>query len=346
MSVYRRKGAADYTCDFIVKGHRTCRSTGCTTEREAKQFERRLKAEKRAEIRKIQPRTRMTLDQGFGLYLKEKAPAWSASWLRNASRYMTDIVTRVEDPDKAIEDITSVDVHDYVQERLSEGKGAPYAINRALAVWRGMHIRARKRWGQRTHEIDFAEFMNDEQRRVRFLTHKEASRLIAALPSHIALMVEWSLYTGCRQFETFGLLWDRVHLDKGFATVTAKGGRDHVVWLSTDALDVLSRADTSGRYVFRTTNYRKAFAKALKEIGLENFRWHDLRHTHATWLRQAGAPVEVVQRSLGHAAIGTTMRYAHVADTELQASLQSLPSVSTTGDTIVKFPVKNQRGNS
>ncbi|MEL6421636.1 MAG: tyrosine-type recombinase/integrase, partial [Pseudomonadota bacterium] len=111
---------------------------------------------------------------------------------------------------------------------------------------------------------------------------------------------------------------------------------------STDALNVLSRADAMGRYVFNRRNCRKHFEAGLCSAGIEEFRWHDLRHTHATWLRQAGAPVEVVQRSLGHAAIGTTMRYAHVADTELQNSLQQLPTLSPTTGGILKFPVKKQ----
>jgi len=340
MSTYRRKGSQEYTVDFVIKGHRICRSTGCTTEREARREERRLKDELRRELRKSRPRDRMTLDQGFARYLLEKSPEWSAPWCRDATHYMAEILERVEDPDRAIEDLTAVDVHDYVQERMGH---APYALNRALAVWRGMHRRARKRWGQRTHEIDFSQFMNDETWRVRFLSHAEARELIAALPEHIALLVEWSLYTGCRKFETFGLLWERVHIEQGFASVTAKGGREHTVWLSGDALDVLSRADPSGRHVFRTTNWRKAFDKALKDTGISDFRWHDLRHTHATWLRQAGIPIEVVQRSLGHAAIGTTMRYAHVADAELHDSLHKLPSVSPSSTTIVQFPVKNQQ---
>lgn len=341
MSLYKRPNSPYWYTEFIVKGRRIGRSTGCTSEREARQFERQLKSQIRAETKQEKPRECMTLDQGFGRYLVEKAPEWSTSWARNASRYMTEIIERVEDPDKAIEDITTADVHDYVQERLNEGN-APYALNRALAVWRGMHTRARKRWGQRTHEIDFAEFMADESRRVRFLTQAEAERLVAALPEHIGLMVEWSLYTGCRQFETFGLLWEGVHLDKGFVSVTAKGGRDHTVWLSPDALNVISRATGEGRYVFDRTNYRKAFEKALRDTDITDFRWHDLRHTHATWLRQAGVPVEVVQRSLGHAAISTTMRYAHVADDELRVSLQGLPTLSTTPTSIVKFPVRKQ----
>ncbi len=82
--------------------------------------------------------------------------------------------------------------------------------------------------------------------------------------------------------------------------------------------------------MFDKTNARRAWDAALKKAKIENFRWHDLRHTHATWLRQQGAPVEVVQRSMGHADIATTMRYAHVADTELVEALHKLPQLSTS----------------
>jgi integrase len=263
-------------------------------------------------------------------------------WASEVERYIKQIL-RIVNATILIENLTDADVNDFVQARLTEG-GGEYAINRALSIWRAMHRRARKKWKQRTQEIDWADFFTPETKRVRFITLEEVRRLMDALPPRLSLAVEWSLYTGCREAETFSLVWDDVHLDRGYATVVAKGGNIHTVWLSAHALDLLGRVERRGRYVFDRTNKRRAFNTALVRAGIADFCWHDLRHTHATWLRQAGAPVEVVQRSLGHADVATTMRYAHVDDSELRDALRQLPSIGTNTAKIVGFkPLKSQK---
>ena len=104
--------------------------------------------------------------------------------------------------------------------------------------------------------------------------------------------------------------------------------KTQVIVLSPDALSLLAALAQHGAFVFERRNRRKIFEKALTDAGIENFRWHDLRHTHATLLRQAGVALEIVQRSLGHQSIKTTQRYAHVADHEMRAALQKLPSIT------------------
>jgi integrase len=167
--------------------------------------------------------------------------------------------------------------------------------------------------------------------------------LIDASPRRLAEAIEWSLYTGTRKFETYGLTWTDVFLDRGYATVLAKGGRRHVVWLTEQAMDLLGRVERRGRYVFDQRGQRRAFDLAKKKVGLEDFRWHDLRHTHATWLRQSGAPLEVVQRSLGHADLAMTQRYAHVDDSELQDALRKLPSLGGITPKIVSIKSRKRQ---
>ncbi len=337
MAVFKRKDSPFYYTEFEVAGRRIYRSTKTTVEREARAEERRLKQEAREQARKAPAAAGLTLNEGFERYWQEHGKKLSPTWASEVNRYAAAILGRVN-PDMLIEELTDAEVNDFVQARVAEG-GGTYAINRALAVWRGMHSRARKKWKQRTHVIDWTDFMNAESKRVRWLTPEEATRLLGALPPPLALAVEWSLYTGCREAETFSLMWGNVHMDRNHALVEAKGGREHTVWLSEQALDVLAR--TSGRrlgYVFDGTNRRRAFERGLEQAGIADFCWHDLRHTHATWLRQSGAALEIVQRSLGHAAISTTERYAHVADPELREALRRLPEIAPAGRKIVRHP--------
>ncbi len=207
-------------------------------------------------------------------------------------------------------EVSDADVNDFVQARLAEDGGV-YAINRPLAVWRRVHNVARKTWKQKVQVIDWSEYMAKEQERLRFLTEDEIRSLLEKISPALALAVEWSIYTGCRFEETSSLTWDRVFFERGYATVKAKGGREYTVWLSPNALDILGCCDRERRYVFNKTNWKKLWYGGMGRAGIEGFRWHDLRHTHATWLRQAGVPVEIVQRSMGHEELATTMRYAH-----------------------------------
>lgn len=326
MSVFKRPGSPFYYAEFQISGTRICRSTRKRTEREARAAERDFKAEARKKLGESRKSTALTLDQGFGKYWTEHGSKLSPLWANEIERYIDGILALV-DKDILIEDLSDAEVNEYVQAYCERDGGGDYALNRSLSIWRSMHKRASKKWKQRTQEIDWADFFNDEDRRVRHITIDEARRLIDVMAPRTALAVEWSLSTATRKFETFGLVWDDVHLEAGNAIVTAKGGRRHTVWLSEQAMDVLSRCERRGRYVFDKRNARKAFEAAVKKSGLVDFRWHDLRHTAATWLRQAGTPVEVVQRILGHADIETTMRYAHVVDSEVQEAMRNLPTI-------------------
>jgi integrase len=331
MSVFPR--GRFFYAEFEIQGHRFCRSTRCTSRREALIEEKRFKAEahtKLAERRRIQP---LTLDDAFGRFWREKSGKFAPAWAIEVQRYITQILA-VLDPQMLVEDLADVQVNDFVQERVATG-GGPYAINRALAVLRGMHNRARKKWGQKTAVIDWADHLSAEAKRVRTLTLEEVRRLIELLPVHIGLAVEWSVITGTRQQETFGLSWDTVYLDNGFATVRAKGDKQHVVWLTPQALDILARVTRREGLVFDERNRRRAWESAVQRAGLVPLRWHDLRHCHASWLRAAGVPLEVVQRSLGHEDIETTLRYAHVADGELAEALRRLPSISPSPTLVV-----------
>lgn len=338
MSVFRRKGSPYYYAEFEIFTHRFLRSTKKTTEREARAEERRLKAieRKKLEEEKVRkPGEPMSLSQAFGKYWTDHAPKLAATWRSEVQRYC-DHILKLIDGGQLIEEITESEVDEFVQEHNLAG-GGRYALNRALSVWRRVHRLSRKRWKQKTHEIDWAEFFNSESKRTNHLTMDKARRLIEVSDQDMRWMIEWSLLAGTRRSETFNLSREQISLEEGKATVIAKGGKEHTVWLTPDALSLLARIPHRGRYVFDTTNWRKRWEAAVEAAAIQGTRWHDLRHTHATWLRQSGAPLEVVQRSLGHGDLQTTLRYAHVEDSELREALRKLPSVSTITPKVVSI---------
>lgn len=325
MSVYLRPGSPYYQTEFVVQGTRIRRSTGATTRREALAIERRFRAQERERLKQGQQPADLTLSQAFGKYWLDHA--CELGWAHEVRRYLSQILDII-DPDLLLRDLSDAEVDAFVQARRATG-GGRYAINRALAVWSGVHNMARRRWKQPTQVIDWSQFKSSEKKRVDHITPAQAVALIEALPEHIAQIVEWLLLTGCRRNEAFDLLWSDIDMDARTAEIRVKGGKQHRLYLNAHALALLSRIPPDRPRVFDTTNWRKHFARGCRVTGLDGLRWHDLRHTHATWLRQAGAPLEVVQRSLGHEQVATTTRYAHVADHELRDALHRLPTLST-----------------
>jgi integrase len=345
MSVFLRKGSPNYYAEFQIQGVRFLRSTGCRTEREARAAEKRLRLEFKAKLEAEKGQKAgavLTLDQAFGKYWMEHAHALAPTWRSEVKRYCAHIL-ELTPANLPIDQISEAEVSEFVQAHNAAGGGA-YALNRAISIWRRVHRLAKKRWRQQTLEIDWADFRNAETLRIRHLTVQEAKLLIENAHKSLAEMIEWSLYTGCRRSETFNLLWEKIDLQLGKAVIIAKGGKEHVVWLNPDAMALLARIERRGRYVFDHTNWRKKWEAAVKASGLLDFRWHDLRHTFASWLRMAGAPLEVVQRGLGHADLQTTTRYAHVADSELQDALHKLPSLNIGGEGKVVSIRKGRKG--
>jgi integrase len=187
---------------------------------------------------------------------------------------------------------------------------------------------ARDAWDLPVGKINWKIHTRKEPReRVRFISPEEARRIHDELPPHIQLMFLWTLYTGCRLNETETLRWSRVNLDARTAEVDTKGGGTRFIQLSNEAMLVLSQCPRDRMYVFDTTNRRKLWEAALAKCQIADFRWHDIRHTHACWLGQRGVGLHVIQKSLGHSQITTTMRYLHAVSTDVQEANERLPTI-------------------
>ncbi|MGY6517377.1 MAG: tyrosine-type recombinase/integrase [Lysobacteraceae bacterium] len=150
-----------------------------------------------------------------------------------------------------------------------------------------------------------------------------------AFTDHLMPLVLLALNTGLRRGELFGLEWGDVNLSSKLLTVTAgnaKSRKARHVPLNREALDVLKRWHKQGEgrgLVFpgigggRMTNVNKSWDALVAAAGLEDFRFHDLRHDFASKLVMAGVDLNTVRELLGHADIAMTLRYAHLAPHKL-----------------------------
>lgn len=184
--------------------------------------------------------------------------------------------------------------------------------------------------------------------RVRFLSrgeNGEHTRLAKVIRQHYrehAAEFVFALNTGLRlssQYAaTYGMIdWTRNVLD----VPRTKNDEPVHVPLNSNVLAALrslpSWQERKGP-IFRNQRYPKKavlsndhwFKPALKAAGISDFRWHDLRHTFASWLVQDGVPLDRVSKLLGHKSLTMTMRYAHLAPNQLHEDVALLTRNSTS----------------
>jgi integrase len=154
---------------------------------------------------------------------------------------------------------------------------------------------------------------------------------------HLAPMVILSLNTGLRRGELFQLRWRDVDIKRRVLTVagaTTKGGHTRHIPLTDEAVTVLEAwckpdADPRelvfpGRTGGQFYTLKTAWAVLLTDAGISGFRWHDLRHTFASKLVQAGVDLNTVRELMGHADIKMTLRYAHLSPSHLADAINKL----------------------
>ncbi len=314
MSLFRR--CKTWWISFTdPSGKRVRQSARTTDRRKAQQYHDKLKAEA-WRVFKLGERPKRTWQDAVVRFLVEKVhkaslrdDKWNLRWLDPHLRGLhLDEITR--------------DVIDRVkQARLAEGV-ANASVNRMLEVVRAILRMAEREW-EWIERAPVIRLLPEPKRRVRWLTREEADRLVSYLPEHMAEMVRFSLVTGLRQRNVADLQWPQVDLKRRIAWIhadQAKARKAIAVPLNAEAMAVLHRLE--GRHPTNMFSYRgrpirqvntKAWKKALKRAGIENFRWHDLRHTWASWHVQAGTPLAVLQELGGWESELMVRRYAHLS---------------------------------
>lgn len=210
---------------------------------------------------------------------------------------------------------------DYLETVLQAKNNTPGSYNRYVTLILAILRRAQRR--------DWLATLPDLRRRqeprgrIRWLTHDEWQRLRRHLPPYLEQMACFALATGLRENNVLNLEWAEVDMDRRVTWIhadEAKAGDAIGVPLNDDAIEVLREREgqdatwvfaLDGVPIYKASN--RQWYRALKAAGLEGFRWHDLRHTWASWHVAAGTPLEVLQKLGGWKTLSMVMRYAHLA---------------------------------
>lgn len=310
--LYRRANSPFWWVRFQLDGREIRISTGTRDRAQAEEFEtearsrawRQARLGERPVVKWEQATKRWLANtQKRSKWRDEAIIAWFGEHL--AGQPITNITTEV------IEELRS----------LKADETSQSTANRYMAFLRAM---LRKELGSAAPKVPMYAIEKGEP---LWLTHVQFDRLTKKLPLHLADMATFTVATGLRMRNVTHLTWDRVDIKRRHMSVPgsrAKAGKPISVPLNDDALAVLKRwqgQHDERVFVFRGKPVDDAngatFKAAAASIGLPRLRWHDLRHTWASWHVQAGTPLHALQELGGWASYEMVKVYAHLSSGHL-----------------------------
>ncbi|WP_409449688.1 tyrosine-type recombinase/integrase [Candidatus Igneacidithiobacillus taiwanensis] len=311
--------------DFTApNGQRIRRSTGTASKEQAQELHDRLKAEAWRQV-KLGDRPKYTWDEAALRWIEEhghkrtlKADLQRIEWFQQYLR------------GRVLAEITRTEIMALLERKRKNSSTA--TANRYLALIRAI-LRAAVDWEWIDTAPRFKPYQ-EPRRRIRWLTQEEAQRLLDELPEHLRDMVLFSLATGLRQSNVTGLQWTQVDLPRRVAWIhpdQSKNKKAIGISLGESALQVIRRQ--IGKHHTHVFTYEgkpvhqvntKAWRKALQRAGIEDFRWHDLRHTWASWHVQSGTSLSRLQEMGGWESVEMVRRYAHLAPEHLAVDVANI----------------------
>lgn len=315
MPIYKREGQW-YVDVTTPSGKRVRRSARTSDSAAAQELHDRLKAESwRQDV--LGEHKKRTWEEGALRYLREKAAMGSVGENARHIRFWTQHFKGI-----ALDGIARGRAAELVEENWED----PCTRNRYISTLRGVLKLAEGAWEWGVVCPKFRRYK--EPKIVRWITPEEATRLLAASPEHYRPIITYSLQTGWRQSNAFGLKWEQIDLGRRVAWVNAedsKNGQGIPTPLTEEAVEaVRSQRFRHPEFVFTRDGQplklpgSKLWAKILKEAGIADFRWHDLRHTWASWHVQSGTPLLVLMELGGWKSLEMVKRYSHLGPEHLK----------------------------
>lgn len=320
MRFYRPVEGGAWTVDFWHNGRRFRRSTGTADRKAAQEWADRRKNE-------------FWRDDRLG---QRPVTSWNAAvlaWIE-AHKHLRSLSDRQDQLRWASKElrgkpISSIDRAelDRLAKLKSKQGASDSTVNRHLAA-----ISAVLRQAHKSGLLDSVPAIprrHEPGTRIKWATQEQARKLVDALPEHWQPMAEFALATGLRRQNVTHLQWSEVDLRRRVAWVhadEAKGKRVLSIPLNDVALEILRGQKGQhasivfpyqGRAVTRLND--KLWDAACKVAGLTDFRWHDLRHTWASWHVQNGTKLQALMELGGWRSFSMVLKYAHLSQSHVAA---------------------------
>ena len=317
MSLSKRNGV--YYIDIRTpSGERIRRSTGVKDKKLAQEYHDKVKHQLWA-LDKLDRRVERTFNEALILLLNDgKGQKDYATKVRHA-KYWRPIFGDIN-----LSSITGEMIDNNLPTHNAKSKEplAPATINKyRKTILRALSLAYKNNW---INSIPYVGKLKEPKIRVRWATKQQAQELLNNIS--IAWLRDVSLFallTGARRTEILSMTWDKIDFQNKIAIVSndiAKNGKARSLLLNEEAIRLLQdRRLINSKYVFVSSNGnmlkdidRRAFNRAAKECNLEDFHFHDLRHTWASWHVQRGTPLFTLKELGGWETLEMVQKYAHL----------------------------------
>lgn len=318
MSIYKRKET--WWIQFTAPdGRRIQQTAGTQIKQEAQELHDRLKAEA-WRVKNLGDKPRYTWQEAVIRWLTEQSHKKSIRDDKMHLRWLNQHLKSTK-----LDEINRAKIDAIKSAKLCEGVSNA-TVNRMLALIRSILNSAKNNW-EWLETVPTVKLLPEPKKRLRWLTKEEARRLLTELPEHLEAMARFTLATGLRESNVTGLQWSQIDMLRRCAWIhadQAKAEKAIGVPLNDEALAIIQlQVGRHDMYVFtyegepvtRANNH--AWRKALVRAGISDFRWHDLRHTWASWHVQNGTPLHVLKELGGWAELTMVLRYAHLSSKHL-----------------------------
>lgn len=333
MGVYKK--GKNWYIDYYLKGRRKRRKIG-TSKKLAQQVlnDVHLKIAK-GEYLGVYDEKKILFEEFSQQYLAfSKANKAESTYQRRDKVSVSHLITAFQE--RYLFDITPRMVEKYKAKRLE--KVAPATVNRELACLKHMYTKAIE-WGYlKTNPVKAVKLLKEPPGRLRYLRPEEVKKLLDVCRGYLRSIVITALNTGMRKGEILALRWEDVDLQNRKVTVkNTKNNEIRVIPINQTLYQELSNLShgSDGEFLFSNGNghrfgdIKKGFSLALKKAGIEDFHFHDLRHSFGSHLVMQGVDLKTVQQVMGHKDIKMTMRYSHLSPEYVQEAMERLDNVWT-----------------
>jgi len=360
----RREGTALWQITFTIDGHRVREGSGTSDKGDAAALALKRYKEVWDEVKLgIKPKVELTLNDAFVQFWTEKASKTKHG--QTGQRYHMKVLLGALGRNTLLSALDDRAINAAVQamqaRKATQGRPETLSgatINRYLATLRLVCKRAKDVWKAEVGEWSYGEHRQEEAKhREVFLTHEQARALVEKAVPHLRPILMLAFATGMRKANVVQLRWENVSLDMARALVIQKGDRRLAVDLPDMAVSLLAAMQPdptlrqgpifwfgnpaagcdctrcanrlfTGRPIQDVKRSFQSAAKAagLKEMDAGRLRFHDLRHTHASWLLAATGDLLLTSKRLGHANVATTQRYAHLLPGRMERAIEGAVS--------------------
>ena len=346
MPLVRRNNSRFWYAQFQIDGRTFVKSTKTCDRKAALKIETKLRSDAHAGLL-LKQRKKITFGVALNRFIEARKT--TASYNNLLSR--RKVILKVISSSTPLHDVDTGRV-EYLKQYLVDHGYLPQTIKHYINNVMGT-IRLAKRHGYHVADVE-VPVVKISTHKNRFLSAEEECRLLAELAPHASKtryrpssnyskaqlhnqqdnydLVILLLDTGARCGEISTLEWSQVDLTNRTINLWRSKVENESVLFMTDRVHqvLLRRKLHQSRYVFEDDDgnpkpYRNSMIrKAFNRAGLQDCSLHTLRHTHASRLVQMGMSVYEVQKVLGHSDIRTTMRYAHLEQTQVHTRARDL----------------------